>query len=233
MGDARDEWKGLARFTGVVGLFGVVALFVPIIAVASVGEPGFEASAAEALTFFRNAQVGWVRAIMPMAGLGMLAVLWFVVGLTRLLGRAEGDPPWRSTIALVSGVILAVYGILDASWDAAADNANDLDLPVALYSFDVGNLEFANAWFAAGSFIGCCGWVIHRTGLLSRWLGWWAVVSGLGLVVSRFVWTLDVWMAPYAMFWLWVITICVLLLRRPSLGSQARELQKSQEPGVD
>lgn len=35
MTDARDEWIGLARVTGAVGLFRVVALCVPIIAVTS------------------------------------------------------------------------------------------------------------------------------------------------------------------------------------------------------
>jgi hypothetical protein len=217
MADARDEWITLARVTGAVGLFGVVVLFVPIIAVASAGEPGFQATAAEALTFFHDAHVGWIRAIAPLAGLGMLAVLWFVVGITRLLARAEGAPSWRSTIALVSGVILAVYGILDPSWDAASHAAAALDQPVAVYAFYVGNLEFANAWFGAGSFIGMCGWVMLRTGLFPRWLGWWAVVSGVGLVISRFVWTLEFWLVPYAMFWLWLATVCILLLRRPAL----------------
>ena len=67
MRDAREEWIRLARLTGVVGLFGVVALFVPIIAVASAGEPGFQATAADALTFFRNAHVGWIEeALAPL-----------------------------------------------------------------------------------------------------------------------------------------------------------------------
>jgi hypothetical protein len=228
MTDARDEWSRLARVTGMAGLFGVVALSVPIIAVAGAGEPGFEASASEALTFFRDAQVGWVRAVAPLAGLAMLAILWFIVGISRLLARAEGEPSWRSTIALVSGVILAVYGILDSSWDAASHSASGLDLPVALYVFYAGNLEFANAWFPAGSFIGCCGWVLLRTGILPRWLGWWAVVSGIGLVLSRFVWTLEVWLVPYAMFWVWVVTVCVLLLRRPALPA-SRPLRAPEE----
>ena len=215
MTDVRDEWRTLSRVTGVVGLFGVVALTIPMLAVALAREPGFEATAQEALTFFNDAHVGWVRAVAPLAGLAMLAILWFVVGITRLLGRAEGEPRWRSTIALVSGVILAVYGILDSSWDAATHAAGGLDLPVALYVFYAGNLEFANAWFGAGSFIACCGWVTLRTGLFPRWLGWWAVVSGIGLVLSRFVWTLEFWVVPYAMFWIWVVVVCVLLLRRP------------------
>jgi hypothetical protein len=229
MRDTRDQWSTLARVTGFVGLFGVVALSVPMAAVASAGEPGFEATAAQALTFFRDAQVGWVRPVAPLAGLAMLAILWFVVGITKLLGRAEGDPHWRSTIALVSGVILAVYGILDSSWDAASHAASGLDQPVALYAFYAGNLELANAWFAAGSFIGCCGWVQLRTGMLPRWLGWWAVVSGIGLVLCRFVWTLEFWVVPYAMFWIWVVVVCVLLLRRPAITSRTADRQDSNQ----
>jgi hypothetical protein len=130
---------------------------------------------------------------------------------------------------LVSGVILAAYGILDPSWDAASHSANALDQPVAIYAFYVGNLEFANAWFGAGSFIGLCGWVVLRTGMFPRWLGWWAVVSGVGLVLSRFVWTLEFWLVPYAMFWLWVTVVCILLLRRPALGSPRSDFPD--EPG--
>jgi hypothetical protein len=229
MTDSRDEWTGLARTTGVTGLLGVVALSVPIIAVATAGEPGFQATAAEALSFFRDAHVGWIRAVAPLAGLGMLAILWFVVGITRLLGRAEGPPSWRSTTALASGVILAAYGILDSSWDSASHSATALDQPVAVYAFYVGNLEFANAWFGAGSFIGLCGWVMLRTRLFPRWLGWWGVVSGVGLLLSRFVWTLEFWLVPYGMFWVWVAVVCILLLRRPAVMSSERQRPERSE----
>jgi hypothetical protein len=38
------------------------------------------------------------------------------------------------------------------------------------------------------SFAVCSGWVILSTGVLERWMGWWIVVAGLGLVVARFAW---------------------------------------------
>jgi len=31
--------------------------------------------------------------------------------------------------------------------------------------------------------------------------------------LSRFFWTAETWFAPYALFWIWVIIVCVLLLR--------------------
>jgi uncharacterized membrane protein len=39
------------------------------------------------------------------------------------------------------------------------------------------------------------------------------VVSGVGLALSRFVWTTDVWLLPYALFWIWVVAVCIRLLR--------------------
>lgn len=64
----------------------------------------------------------------------MLVFLWFVAGLTTLLRRAEGEPAWRSTAALVSGVLVAVYGVIDVSWDAAFNRGNELDSGLALFA---------------------------------------------------------------------------------------------------
>jgi len=137
-----------------------------------------------------------------------------VVGLALLLAQAEGSPPWRSGVALVSGVLLAAYLLLDVSWDAASYGAADLDPAVASFAFDLGNLGFANVWLAMGSFAVCCGWVVLSTRVLGRWLGWWAIVAGVGLILVRFAWSGEIWFAPYSLFWLWVIIVCIQLIRR-------------------
>ncbi|HEX6759378.1 MAG TPA: hypothetical protein VF086_13370, partial [Propionibacteriaceae bacterium] len=73
---------------------------------------------------------------------------------------------------------------------------------------------FANARVALGSFAVCSGWVIASTRFLPRWVGWLAIASGAGLALSRISWTSSIWLLPYLMFWLWVVTVAVLLLRR-------------------
>jgi hypothetical protein len=45
-----------------------------------------------------------------------------------------------------------------------------------------------------------------------------AIASGLGLALSRISWTNSIWLLPYLMFWLWVLTVAVLLLRRNFRG---------------
>ena len=82
-----------------------------------------------------------MTAVPKLAAIGLI---WFLVGLALLLARAEGKPAWRSGVALVSGVMLAAYLLLDVSWDAASYGAAELDSAVASFVFDVGNLGFAN-----------------------------------------------------------------------------------------
>jgi hypothetical protein len=209
-----DRWTRLARGTGIVGLVSIALLFAPIIAISSLGEPPFVTSAEQARAFFVNGSAGWAQAAMSLTTLSAIGLVWFVVGLCLLLGRAEGNPPWRSAVAIVSGAVLPAYLLLDVSWDAASFGSADLDLAVASYAFDAGNLGFANIWIAMASFAVCCGWLILSTRIVGRWLGWWAIAAGLGLVVSRFFWISEIWYLPYAAFWIWVIIVCILLIRR-------------------
>jgi hypothetical protein len=114
------------------------------------------------------------------------------------------------------------------SWDAASFGSADLDLAVASYAFDAGNLGFANVWIAMASFAVCCGWLILSTRVVGRWLGWWAIASGLGLVISRFFWTSAIWFLPYAAFWIWMIIICIRLIRRPAAVLNGSDRHASQ-----
>jgi hypothetical protein len=211
-----DRWGRLARRTGIAGLISVGMLFAPFpaLSILGKGEPPLTATAEQARDYFTNGSVGWAQMVTVVPKLAAIGLIWFLVGLALLLARAEGKPPWRSGVALVSGVMLAVYLLLDASWDAAFYGAADLDPAVASFAFDLGNLGFANTWLALGSFAICCGLVVLSTRMLGRWLGWWAVVAGVGLILVRFAWSGDIWFAAYALFWLWVIIVCVQLIRR-------------------
>ena len=133
--------------------------------------------------------------------------------LSILLRSAEGEAPWLSSIAMVSGVICVAL-VLSGSEVAAVLRADDLDPQIARYAFDESQGAFANARVALGSFAVCCGWIIASTRFLPRWVGWLAIASGGGLVLSRISWTNQIWLLPYLVFWLWVLIVSVLLLRR-------------------
>ena len=149
----QDPWATSARATGVAGLVGIVLVFAPIIAMSSLGEPAFDATREEAAAFFRNtAESSWADAAGTVALLGLVALMWFIVGFCLLLRRAEGEPPWRSTVALVFGALFAAYLLTEASWEAAGNRGADLDPGLAHFAFDTGNIGFANAWVSMGSF---------------------------------------------------------------------------------
>jgi len=133
--------------------------------------------------------------------------------------RAEGEAAWRSAIAMGCGVLFVALGLSGIGNEAAvAFRAGDLDPQIARYAFDQGQAAFANGRVGLGSFAVCCGWVIASTRFLPRWVGWLAIASGAGLVLSRISWTSWIWLPPYLLFWLWVITVAVLLLRRNFRG---------------
>ena len=103
---ATDRWARMIRSTGVVGLITIADLFAPIIAISSLGEPPFVASAEAARTFFVNGSAGWAQLAEALTSLSAVGLIWFAGGLSLLLARGEGSPPWRSAVALVSGAIM-------------------------------------------------------------------------------------------------------------------------------
>ena len=87
-----DSWARLSRVTGVTGLITIALLFGPIIAISTLGEPPFVATAEQARAFFVNGSVAWAQTATAATNLAAIGLVWFVVGLTLLLGRAEGSP---------------------------------------------------------------------------------------------------------------------------------------------
>ncbi len=209
-------WQRLGRVTGVAGLVAVVLLFAVL--VGSHTEPPFNAPARAFLAHYQapNTIAAPLRSFV--FTIGLVTFVWFVVALSLLLRRAEGEAPWRSTIAMVSGVLFVAL-VMSGNEVAAVFRADHLDPQIARYAFDSSQASFANARVALGSFAACCGWVIVSTRFLPRWLGWLAVASGVGLALARISWTSSIWLLPYLVFWLWVLAVSVLLLRRSFRGA--------------
>jgi hypothetical protein len=164
-------WQRLGRVTGVAGLAATVLIFVPVV-VGTRPEPTFTATATEVLTYYRSPNTVAAEFRSFVFTVGLVTFVWFVVALTTLLRRAEGEAPWRSAIAMGSGVLFVAL-VLSGNKVAAAFRADDLDPQIARYAFDEGQAAFANARVALGSFAVCCGWVIASTRFLPRWVDGW------------------------------------------------------------
>ncbi|MDP9273099.1 MAG: hypothetical protein M3O93_06160 [Chloroflexota bacterium] len=212
-----EPYTALARATGIIGIVFMVLLFGPIIALSTAGEPPLDATPSEAVKYFGNIEANWAQLAMAASTLGWIGSLWFFVAFGYLLRRVEGDPPWRSTIATLSGALLAAYGLVGVSLEAASLHGGKITPDVADFAFAFGSVGFANAWIAVASFALCSGWVVLSTRALERWMGWWLIVAGLGLVAARFVWTRELWTVPYLLFWVWVLVLSIRLIHRPNL----------------
>ena len=212
-----EPYRKLARATGVIGIVFMVLLFGPIIALSAAGEPPLDATASEAMKYFGNIEATWAQLALATSTLGWIGSLWFFVAFGYLLRRVEGDPPWRSTIATLSGALLTAYGLVDVSVGAASLHGGKVTPDVADFAFASASVGFANAWIAVASFALSSGWVILSTRALERWMGWWLIVAGVGLVAARFAWTIDLWIVPYLLFWVWALVLSIRLIRRPNL----------------
>lgn len=217
------------RLVGVIGLSAVTLILGSVIATSG-QEPGFDGDPAAVLAYFRAGSEGSGALARFGVVAGLMAFAWFAVGLAVLLGRAEGREPWRSAIGAASALIF-VAGAMNGNWQAATHRADTLSAELAAYAFDVGNLQFANGWVALGSFALCTGWAIVGTRAFPRWLGWLAILAGAGLILSRAVWTSSLWLLPYLLFWVWMIALSVLCLRRGASRS-GRPERAVQEPGT-
>lgn len=211
----------LARITGACGIGTLVLVLGGSLVNNFQGIP-FTAESAEILTFFRSLDdsVGAVSSFLT--AVGLIALLWFTLGLALLLRRYDDDPPWRTAFLAGAGVVSVVSGQI-AAWDAAAYRSDDIDPQVARYAFDLGNLSFANGWVSAGAVGICAGLLFLGARDLPDWLGWWGLLAGIGSVLGRAFWTHGLAFVPFGLFWLWVGAVSVMLLAgrlgaRPPVG---------------
>lgn len=202
--------QSLARTTAAAGIVTLVLVLGVSLVNDYQGAP-FTSDSDQIVTFFRSLDDTVGAASSFLTAVGLIAMLWFTLGLALLLRRYEDQIPWRSTFLAGAGVVAVVSGQI-ASWDAAVYRSADIDPQVARYAFDLGNLSFANGWMATGAVAICAALLILRTDDLPRWLGWWALIAGVGQVLARAVWSHDLAFVPFTLYWAWTGVVCALLL---------------------
>lgn len=205
------QHRTLARITAAAGFTTLILVLGSSLA-NNYQSAAFTSNAEQTVTFFQSIN-DWLGVFSSfLTSIGLIALLWFSIGLALVLRRYDGEVPWRSAFLAGAGVVSVVSGQI-ASWDAAVFRADDITPEVARYAFDLGNLSFANGWVATGAVAICAGMIIISARELPTWLGWWAVIAGIGQVLARAIWTQDIAMVPFAAFWVWTAVISVLLLR--------------------
>ncbi len=200
----------LARITGAAGVVTLVAVVGTSFINGYQNQSMTEGTAA-IVAFFRSVddRTGWVSSYAT--SVGLIAALWFAIGLAMILRRYESGVPWRSAFLASAGIVGVVSGQI-ASWDAAAFRSGTIDPKVATYAYDLGNISFANSWTATGAVGICAALVLLRGPGLPRWLGWWGLAAGIGEVLARAFFRHGFAYAPFALYWAWVLAVSIILL---------------------
>ena len=210
-----DRWTRMIRSTGVVGLVTFVVLFAAIIAM-SPGEPPFLASPEEALAFYLNTTAGWVQAAMAVTGSGsdrLDLVRGGIVPAARP-GRGESAMAVRGR----SGVRgnpreRSCYSIPAGTPPRSVPPTSIWQLPATPSMSAVSGLPTSGSPWAvlrrapAGW---CCPLASSVVGLAGgRSPAGWGSCSPDS---SGHRWF---WFLPYAAFWIWMIIMCIQLVRKP------------------
>jgi hypothetical protein len=228
---SRTQRRTLAWVTGAAGITTLVVVLGTSLA-NDYQSAAFTSDAEQTVAFFRSIDDAFGALSSFLTAVGLIAMLWFAIGLALLLRRYDGDPPWRSAFLAGAGVVSVVSGQI-ASWDAAAFRSQDIDPQVARYAFDLGNLSFANGWVATGAVSICAGMIFLSAKDLPNWVGWWAVAAGVGQVLARAIWTNDLVFIPFTAFWLWVAVVSVLLLTGRLAVAATEDTVERDHPGRD
>jgi hypothetical protein len=200
----------------------IAAIAFPVLQMVSQGfmqvggvEPSFAAPGGEILSFFQNRDVTLFTIGEYISILSLVAFLWFLGGLWDELRTAEGGNGWLSLIAVGSGLVTVSLILGAGGWYLAVFRIGDgLDPEIARLLFDQGNLNFAQIWVALGSMVLVVGIIASLSDHFPTWLSWASIILAVGLFLARAVWTQSIAFAPYVLFWVWMIALGVIMLRR-------------------
>ena len=182
--DTLDQIDSTARITrhhrpvGIAGWAATALLIGGETLMQSSGpnKPPFGAPAAEIQRYFETRDPTLHPVGSYLMVLGLLALLWFVCGLSAALRRPATRSEWLPTVMLASGAV-AVGAVLLGTGQAAVSRIDEgLDPQLARFAFDLGSITFANVWVAFGSFSIASGWAILATRAEPAWLGWWGPI---------------------------------------------------------
>jgi hypothetical protein len=207
----------LYRFAALGGITFVVLQMVGQGLIQAGGaEPAFTAPADEILQFFRQRDTTLFAIGGYLSALSVVPYLWFLGTLWDFLRRAEGEHGWLSLTAIGSGLILPAISLI-GGWELAMFRLGEnIDPVMVRLLFDAGNFAFAGLWVTSGSMLLSVGALGLLSGKLPRWFSWFGLATGIGLLAARTVWTAQIAFIPYTLFWVWMIVMSLVLVRKPA-----------------
>jgi hypothetical protein len=151
-----------------------------------------------------------------LALLGFVFLIVFVARLAAVLRRAEGDRGWLWSLALVAALAWVSIEMATAATEGAAFYAGSkgLDLQTTTGLINVGNFGFFLSGAFGALFLAATAFVVLRTEVLPRWLGWFAAILAAASIVAVPIATTEVAQIPVLLRAVWVVAVSVVLISR-------------------
>lgn len=225
---SKQRWEQMAASGGLIF---VVLVFAGqgLIQVGGM-EPAFSAPADEILSFFETRDQLLFTIGTFLVSVAYIAMIWYLGAVWARLRRYEEAPGWMSFIAISSALVGLAVSSAATGWPMAVFRIEEgLDPQLARYMFDDGNFGFATFWVYLAGFLLAAGVVALRDGALPRWLGWYALLTSVALLIGRAFWDGPSVVAfiPYMLSSWWIIATSIFLMRAAGKDVAARELTQA------
>ena len=171
---------------------------------------------------------------LPLLGVGLALLLWFVVGLRRVLDRLSGgDPLAHAAVpatALLGGLMITGVSLDVSSAITAMSGEFTPDADIARVLGTAGGLLGFSGLIGGAVLVAVTTRIAHQARALPTWAVWVSYAVAV-LCLSGF-WGADIAAVP---FWLWVIGAAVGVLRaaRRTPSSPAVPAQGAPPPEAD
>lgn len=146
--------------------------------------------------------------------LAVLALIVFAATLASVLRRGEGEHAILSNTAFGAGLLSAAIKLMSvpAAFAAVWRTKQGMSLELASALLDMNNVAFVLTWAVDAVMLGAAAIVIVRSGILPRWLGWFA---GVTAAISLATVPVAAKAPPLGILltFLWLILVSVVLLR--------------------
>ena len=164
----------------LVPLTGIAFIVLLVVSLIVQGSPkgADDGPAAVAKWYLDNKDAAEISSFIGVVGAALL--IFFGAYLRKVLEAAEGPGSMLPILALIGVTIVAIGGAIDGMLlFAAAEAADDIPAPEIQTIQAIWDKDFLPFFLGVLVFLWSVGLSVLRSGVLPKWLGWFAIVFGV------------------------------------------------------
>jgi len=203
--------RGLPEWAALGGIAYVVLFIIGLFFMFN-GEPDLSSSPDKVIAYFSDAghrdrsSIGWI-----LAGLGLLAFLFFVASLRQTVSRF--DDGILTTLTTLGGGIYATLALAAIALESAVRTMSDDTYQNKVYpelihaAGDAGYILHATGGVGLSVMILAASIAFIRSGVVPKWAGWVGVVVAVAALATVAFVTAFAWL-------LWILVVALVLFRK-------------------